>query len=117
MTWPPPAPSLADLMARVRDLPPALPFAHPDECPDGPHRGPQGPCEDLSQCPRCLVPSWAMRPAGEEIGLHADDCSLPRPHKGYCVGGGTGHAPADVVRGYWPGMDDDVREARLRHPG
>ena len=90
-------------------------FQDPATCPDGPHRGPQGPNEDLSQCGRCLTPSWSMRPENEQIGLHADDCSLPRRHEGYCIGGGEGHAPTDVVRGYWPGMDDDVRRARERH--
>jgi len=88
----------------------------PASCPDGPHRGPQGPNEDLSQCGKCWMPSWSMRPAGETIGLHSDDCSLPERHGGYCTGGGTGHPPAEHIRGFWPGMDDDIRAAQERHP-
>jgi len=57
-----------------------------------------------------------MRPAGETIGLHSDDCSLPERHGGYCTGGGTGHPPAEHIRGFWPGMDDDIRAAQERHP-
>lgn len=74
----------------------------PDQCPEGPHRGPQGPCEDLSQCGRCWMPSFALRPAGETFGEHADDCSLPAVHEGWCVGGGSGHPPSRLVRGFWP---------------
>ena len=70
-----------------------------ENCPDGPHRGPQGPNEDLSQCARCLMPSWSMRPVGETIGRHLPDCSLPNRHPGYCVGGGAGHPDAEVLRG------------------
>ena len=73
-----------------------------EHCPDGPHRGPEGPNEDLSQCSRCLSPSWAMRPDGEEFGGHIADCSLPRRHEGYCVGGGSGHPAPKVRRGFWP---------------
>lgn len=86
-----------------------------DECPRGPHRGPQGPNEDIAQCSVCWFPTWAMRPENEQIGLHVDDCSLPRRHEGYCVGGGEGHAPTEVVRGFWPGMGADVAAARLAH--
>jgi len=70
------------------------------ECPDQPHRGPQGPNEDLGQCGKCLSFSYSKRPAGETFGLHADDCSLPVDHESYCVGGGEGHEPAEKVRGY-----------------
>lgn len=84
-------------------------------CPHGPHRGPQGPNEDLSQCSRCWAPSWSLRPPGETIGLHAADCSLPERHERECVGGGHGHPPAKVVRGYWPGMEADIEAARARH--
>jgi hypothetical protein len=73
-----------------------------EDCPNGPHRGPQGPNEDLAQCPICLEPSHGMRPEGEEYGGHRDDCSLPRRHEGYCQPGGDGHPPPAVVRGYWP---------------
>lgn len=71
----------------------------PHECPDAPHRGPQGPNEDMSQCHRCLSLSWRLRPEGETFGHHLDDCSLPLRHEGYCVGGGDGHPVAEKVRG------------------
>lgn len=71
-------------------------------CPIGPHRGPQGPNEDLAQCAGCGSVSYAMRPEGETYGLHAADCSLPNRHPGHCEGGGAGHLPAPTVRGYWP---------------
>lgn len=86
------------------------------DCPDGPHRGPQGPNEDLGQCGRCLMPSHSMRPVGETMGLHADDCSLDDRHPSYCVGGGAGHPPAPVIRGYWVGYEDDIAAARAAHP-
>lgn len=85
----------------------------PGECPDlDQHRPPQGPCEDLGQCPKCYLPTFAMRPENETIGFHADDCSLPARHEGYCVGGGSGHPPAEVIRGHWPGMDEDIARKR-----
>lgn len=79
----------------------------PDDCPEGPHRGPQGPNEDLAQCPRCWSPSFASRPHGEEYGGHLPDCSLPRDHASYCVGGGSGHPAPDVVRGFCPNRQED----------
>lgn len=79
------------------------------------HRGPEGPNEDMGWCSVANQPTYSMRPENEEIGLHADDCSLPRRHNSYCKGGGKGHPPAEVVRGYWPGMDDDIEAARARH--
>ena len=85
------------------------------ECPEGPHRGPEGPNEDLAQCRLCGSPTWCLRPENEQFGLHLDDCSLPQRHEGACVGGGRGHAPVEVVRGWWSGMDDEVEEARRRH--
>ncbi|WP_156251001.1 helix-turn-helix domain-containing protein [Pseudactinotalea terrae] len=84
-------------------------------CPQGPHRGPEGPNEDLATCPLCGGGSWTLRPEGETLGLHAQDCSLPVRHESRCIGGGTGHAPAPVVRGFWAGMDDEVAAARARH--
>lgn len=69
------------------------------QCRRGPHRGPEGPNEDLAQCGACLSPSWRMRPWGETFGLHDADCSLPIWHESYCVGGGNGHPAAPVVRG------------------
>jgi hypothetical protein len=72
---------------------------HPEDCPDGPHRGPEGPNEDIAACWRCGMPSWVMRPDGEEFGGHIADCSLPRRHEGYCVGGGKGHPTPKVMRG------------------
>ena len=87
-----------------------------DPCPDGPHRSPEGPNEDMAQCHRCLVIDFTMRPENEQYGLHADDCSLPRRHQGWCEGGGTGHAPVEIVRGYWgPTTDADVQRAREAH--
>jgi hypothetical protein len=73
----------------------------PGDCPHGPHRGPEGPNEDIAQCPTCLSPSWRMRPEGETYGEHLPDCSLEPRHEGRCKPGGDGHPPADVVRGYW----------------
>ena len=102
-------------LAAQDEAPRSAPAAVRPQCPDSPHRGPQGPNEDLAQCPTCLAPSWAMRPDGEVIGLHLDDCSLLNRHEGHCVGGGEGHPPADVVRGFWPGMADDIAAARARH--
>lgn len=76
------------------------PYAErPDECPNAPHRGPQGPNEDLAQCGLCLMPSYSMRPAGETFGEHLPDCSLPIGHPSYCEPGGNGHPRAEVVRG------------------
>jgi hypothetical protein len=72
------------------------------ECPNGPHRGPQGPNEDLAQCLACWGVSYEMRPEGEEYGGHRADCSLPRRHESYCEPGGAGHPEPEVVRGYWP---------------
>ena len=80
----------------------------------GPHRSPQGPNEDLAQCSTCWAPTFVMRPENEQFGLHADDCSLPRRHEGYCQPGGSGHPVPAIVRGYWSGMDDDVAAARER---
>jgi hypothetical protein len=71
----------------------------PQDCPNAPHRGPQGPNEDISSCWLCAGPSWALRPEGETFGRHAPDCSLAERHPGYCVGGGTGHPDAEVIRG------------------
>lgn len=68
------------------------------ECPKGPHRGPEGPCEDIAQCGLCGSPTFAMRPKGETWGTHAADCSLPERHERACVGGGNGH-PVGKVRG------------------
>lgn len=74
-------------------LPPGTP------CPDGPHRGPEGPNEDIGLCTKCGSPHRKMRPADEEFGRHAADCSLPRRHESYCEPGGSGHPPAAVLRG------------------
>lgn len=83
-------------------------------CGHDEHRGPQGPNEDIAFCYATGLRAYSMRPENEQIGLHADDCSLPRRHNGYCVGGGHGHPPTAVVRGYWPGMDADIAAARQR---
>lgn len=77
-------------------------FTHdPDNCPDAPHRGPEGPNEDVAQCGRCGSLTFAMRPPNETFGNHLLDCSLPRNHPSYCQPGGQGHSPAEVIRGYW----------------
>lgn len=67
---------------------------------NGQHRGPEGPNEDIGQCSDCGGISYVRRPSNEQSGLHLDDCSLPIHHESYCVGGGAGHAPLEVVRGY-----------------
>lgn len=69
------------------------------KCPLGPHRGPQGPNEDIAQCPVCWTPTHSRRPAGETFGDHLIDCSLPVDHPSYCQPGGDGHPSADVIRG------------------
>lgn len=75
-------------------------WSTPPKCPKGPHRGPQGPNEDIAQCPTCLSPTFAMRPEGETFGEHLSDCSLPLRHQGYCKPGGNGHEPSRKVRGF-----------------
>lgn len=82
----------------------ALPWGQmyvPEECPHGPHRGPQGPNEDLAQCYFCYSPSRTMRPWGETYGRHTEDCSLPIWHESFCEPGGSGHPEAPNLRG-WP---------------
>lgn len=74
------------------------------DCPDAPHRPPQGPNEDICVCYRCGSGSWEKRPKGETFGLHADDCSLHENHIDYCLPGGVGHARASKIRGYWKGL-------------
>lgn len=76
-------------------------WVNPADCPKAPHRGPQGPNEDIAQCPLCGSPTWTLRPWGETYGHHREDCSLPIWHEGLCEPGGHGHPPAPVVRGYW----------------
>jgi hypothetical protein len=75
---------------------------HATDCPDGPHRPPRGPNEDVARCPKCGGLSYEMRPEYETYGEHLADCSLPRRHEGYCQPGGSGHPSAAVIRGYWP---------------
>lgn len=71
------------------------------DCPkfNGEHRGPQGPNEDMAQCGYCGVPTYSKRPPGETYGNHLDDCSLPIDHESYCEPGGSGHPPAERIRG------------------
>lgn len=78
-------------------------FQHysPARCPDGPHRGPEGPNEDVDQCRKCWSLSWRLRPEGQTYGEHLSDCSLPVRHESQCKPGGDGHPPAAKVRGYW----------------
>lgn len=75
-------------------------------CPEGPHRGPEGPNEDLDQCFYCWGISYAMRPEEETFGLHLDDCSLPERHESFCKPGGAGHPRAPIIRGYWKDLDE-----------
>jgi hypothetical protein len=75
-----------------------FPFAG-RECPDGPHRGPEGPNEDIGQCGKCGSGTFRMRPPGETFGTHADDCSLPIDHQSFCAPGGSGHPKAERIRG------------------
>lgn len=85
----------------------------PDDCTSPAHGREFGPCTDVGQC-RCGMPVAALRPRGETYGFHADDCASEERHYGSCEPGGTGH-PVGLVRGYWPGMDDDIAAARARH--
>ena len=78
---------------------PNFPWVPMSECPFGPHEGPAGPNEDIGQCPACWAPIGVMRPEGETFGYHIEDCCLPERHRGYCVGGGSGHPPAERIRG------------------
>ncbi len=72
-------------------------------CPNGPHRVPSGPNEDVAVCPDCWGMTWVLRPDGETYGDHLADCSLPRRHEGDCKPGGQGHPRAATIRGFWPG--------------
>lgn len=74
----------------------------PDECPKAPHRPPEGPNEELSQCMLCSAISFTRRPAGEEYYGHIADCSLPRDHLSYCKPGGAGHPKPEKRRGHFP---------------
>lgn len=91
--------------------------AHPpplctDTEPCSEHRQPEGPNEDIGWCSKCQRPVGVLRPQGETYGLHADDCSLPNRHRGRCVGGGDGHPPAELIRGWWSGYEKDMRRAK-----
>lgn len=96
---------LDDLWAKLQALPvepDALRYIDTREnCPRQPHRGPQGPNEDLGQCPLCLSISYSMRPEGETYGLHLEDCSLPVGHESNCQPGGAGHLVGSHVRGWF----------------
>lgn len=99
----------AELRAMLGELPEP---EEPEPC-DGKHRGPEGPNEDMAQCPSCWAITYVMRPEGETFGWHADDCSLPLRHESYCVGGGPGHrVPAgETIRGYFgPNWSPDQLE-------
>lgn len=90
----------ARILAAAADVPPMTwPPTPRTECPDAPHRGPQGPNEDLSMCRHCWSPSWGLRPAGETFGYHAPDCAGELRHESFCPPGGSGHPPAAVIRG------------------
>jgi hypothetical protein len=80
------------------------------------HRAPAGPNEDIGQCPDCWAPTFWPRPENEQFGLHRHDCSLELRHPGECVGGGSGHVPVEIVRGYWgPNTERDIEAARKLH--
>lgn len=68
----------------------------------GPHRPPEGPNEDVAVCYECLSVSYVMRPENETFGAHLPDCSLPIRHEKGCIGGGSGHPRAEIIRGFWP---------------
>lgn len=74
-------------------------YGTPSACPGAPHRGPQGPNEDIAQCAGCGWVSYSKRPPNETFGHHLADCSLPVGHESYCKPGGNGHPDADVIRG------------------
>lgn len=78
-----------------------------EDCPNRPHRAPEGPNEDMGNCPECGALSWELRPEGETYGDHRADCALPLRHPSYCVPGGNGHPRAPKIRGYWPGTEDN----------
>jgi hypothetical protein len=63
----------------------------PEDCPYGPHRGPEGPNEDTNVCGSCGQGSYSKRPIGESFGWHHPSCSLPMDHEGKCKPGGVGH--------------------------
>lgn len=88
--------------------------SEPEDCARLGHGRRHGPCTDVGQCGGCGSPVPAMRPAGETYGFHADDCASEERHYGPCEPGGDGH-PVGQVRGYWPGMEDDIEQARARH--
>lgn len=75
----------------------------------GTHRPPEGPNEDMDQCPRCGSLSHTMRPVGETYGWHLKDCSLPERHESSCQPGGAGHPDAPLIRGFWPGVQRETR--------
>lgn len=88
-------------------------IGHPvprEECPDrDKHRVPEGPNEDWGMCRLCHAHTFEMRPEGETYGDHLPDCSLPRRHESYRVGGGAGHPRAPKIRGYFgPAFDEDI---------
>lgn len=89
-------------------------IVEPDDCPDGPHRGPEGPNEDLGHCLKCGMPDHWPRPDGEEYCGHLPDCSLPRRHASYCQPGGDGHPPADNTRGYFP-TPETIKDEQAEH--
>lgn len=106
MTVQPPEQPLWSALSRDPSIP----------CPRGPHRIPQGPNEDIAQCPVCLAPDYVLRPPGETFGEHLPDCSLPERHEGRCVGGGNGHPRAPLVRGYFPPEQPLPRDLPCQHP-
>lgn len=94
--------SKSDVAATLDELSPIVFYEYlenPEKCPNAPHRGPQGPNEDIAVCDLCGSLTHSLRPEGETFGYHAVDCSLPERHGGYCVRGGNGHPPAKIIRG------------------
>ena len=76
-----------------------FPYMGQPTCPREPHRGPEGPNENIAQCRLCGMPEFSMRPAGETFGEHLADCSLSVDHPSWCQPDGSGHPPSKLVRG------------------
>lgn len=87
-----------EALAFMRD-----PSVSPTTCKYGPHRGPQGPNEDLAQCFRCGAVSHRMRAWGDTFGAHSIDCGLPIWHGDYCSRANVPHVTSALVRLAWDG--------------
>lgn len=70
-----------------------------ENCPYGPHRGPQGPNEDLAQCFHCGTISHRMRPWGDTFCGHLDECGLPIWHASLCAPAELPHPTSTAALG------------------